>query len=148
MLSVILFVAVPFWGSAQRLVYKEKVPQIVVTSLILGDVPMKAAPAYIDFFILGSPQNDKQIAALQEIASQFKYEVNFILITKDDVDKVKEYFQEKDVNFTVYHDEEGETFKNFGVKFVPFAVLVDKKGNFIWQGKNTTINENIIYQVL
>ncbi|MFI3322345.1 MAG: TlpA disulfide reductase family protein [Rikenellaceae bacterium] len=129
---------------AQRLIYNKHIPHIEIESIIKGKPIEKGKAIYIDFFILNSDQNSRELAALESFAARYSDKVNFVLIVKDNKEDVESFFKEKPVSYSIYYDLEGSTFSSFGVKFVPLSVLSDKKGNFIWQGKSSSLSDEII----
>lgn len=147
-LQLFILLILPLSSSAQRLVYNEKAPKMEAKDIIAGQKTIKDLPTYIDFFVLNSPQNEEQLEILEKAAKIYNQQINFLLISKDDRSELEIYFKDRDPSYTVMVDFEGKTFSNFDVKFIPFSVMIDRKGNFIWQGKNSTLSESIIRQVI
>ncbi|MEG1635275.1 MAG: redoxin domain-containing protein [Rikenellaceae bacterium] len=147
-LRVLLLLMLPIGANAQRLIYNERAPKIEGKEIITGAKAIKDRPTYIDFFVLDSPQNDEQLKMLEKISNIYNNQMNFILISKDSKEELMKFFEGKNPSYTVLLDLDGRTFKNYNIKFIPFSVLIDKKGVFIWQGKNSTITGSILDQVL
>lgn len=45
-------------------------------------------------------------------------------------------------------DKKGEFHKLFGVRYIPFTVIVNHKGKILWQGNLSTLSDKIIEKVL
>lgn len=146
-LQLIILSLLPILASAQRLVYNEKAPKIEA-DIIIGEKINKDLPIYIDFFVLNSPQNESQLEKLEKMAKIYHKQINFVVISKDEKDEIIDYFKDKNPSYTVMIDTEGETFQNYNIKFVPFSVMINKKGDFVWQGKNSSLSESIIKKVI
>ena len=151
-LLTLLFIATISSSMAQRLIYGEKAPDIVVRSILMGDAIPKGMPIYLDFFSVKSADNDRQMLSLSNLARAYNKQIYFAIITNDNEEDVVKYFTEygktNDVNFSILLDSDGSSFKNFNIKFVPSSILMNKKGNFIWQGKSSDIDERTINQVI
>ncbi len=151
-LLALLFVMMVSSSMAQRLIHNQKAPDIIIKSAVVGERIPKGKPIYIDFFSINSSDNERQLLNLSNLARSYGEHIYFTIITNNGEAEIKEYFSEyakkNDVNFSVLVDDAGQTFSNYNIKFVPNAVLVDKKGRFVWQGKSSNIDEYTIRQVL
>lgn len=150
---LILFVIITIGDTlAQRLVYNQKAPEIVVKSTLKGDKIPKSKPIYIEFFSTNCSDNKRQLRSLSNLSKSYGDQIYFAIITKDNLEDVEAYFsnyaKEYDLNFSILLDNAGASFTNFNIKFIPNAVLIDSKGRFIWQGKSSNIDENTIQKLL
>lgn len=130
--------------NAQKLVFNEKAPQINGDEYIIGSAIKKNVPSYINFFVLGNNSNEQDLAKMNEFAARYKDNVNFIVVANGDKDKIQDYFKDKKVSYVVLYDSKGKAFVDYGIKYVPIAIITDKRGYFVWQGKTSILTDEII----
>lgn len=132
----------------QRLIYNDKAPSLAIKEVVKGAKPSKGKALLIDFLVLGGEQTSVQLQALDALAAKHSSQVNFVTISNDDIATLKEYFGSKDIKYSVLLDDEGESFSLYDVKYVPKAVLLDAKGNFVWTGKTTQLTDDLLLQYI
>jgi thiol-disulfide isomerase/thioredoxin len=76
----------------------------------------------------------KNMPLLDEFYKKHKDDVEVLAIDmEDDLDMLEEYFKDKEnaVSFKILHDPEAKTKKDYPFQFIPYMVLIDKKGKVI-----------------
>lgn len=114
--TVIFAVGLVFTGSAQRLVIGERAPE-------LRGVADDHLPTWIVFV---HPQNSQTPAVLTYAQSLTR------TLADEDVE----------VGLTIVTDN--KVFAEFGLQYVPFSILVDKKHRILWMGNPMQLNSEII----
>lgn len=142
LLTLILFIAA-FTAKAQKLVIGEKSPDMKVKEWLSGQ-PTEGGLRFVEFFHTSSKQCVARLATIDGVAKKYKGRLSVILIAKEPADKVKAVVSPGSKAFYTAIDDAGKTFDSFGVQFVPFSVLVDKKGRVIWFGNPSSFDESII----
>ena len=51
-------------------------------------------------------------------------------------------------NTCVAFDDAGRSFRNFGVKFIPFCVICNKRKAVMWCGHAGTLNQQVIDRII
>lgn len=145
---VLLFsIATSISASAQKLMIGEKTPELRVSEW-LKEKPQSGKKIYvIEFAHTTSPPSMSRLERLNNLAKS-KPDINIILLFKESKDIVHNHTRHINYNFFVAIDNEGKTFSSYGVNFVPFSIIIDKKGHAIWFGNSDQLNDNIINEAL
>lgn len=144
MLLVALLAVCPL--RAQHAVLGERVPEIR-SDKWLGNIEPAAAPrTVIAFFTTANPASLKALTHLGDLLSRQPERMRVILVTRDDEASVAEavnpYLSSR---MTVAFDADHKIFKNFGVQYVPFCLLVDTRSHrLLWQGNPQQLTETIL----
>ena len=81
----------------------------------------------------------KRIPVLDDLARRQAGKVSVVLLSREGADKIVPLFEGTNYAFAVALDDEGKTFDAYGVKFVPFSVLLDAKGRVLWFGNSSRL---------
>ncbi len=141
LLALVFVAATQLWG--QRIAkYGEKAPALPQLQFILDNRASYDGKAlYIEFFKSDSPHSIELLEDLERFAKRYKGRINFLLIDCEDGAKLKEIYQGKDIHFSIATDAEHKAFKQYNVEYIPTSVLIDRKGNFIWQGRSSEVSD-------
>lgn len=147
---ILLFASVSAFVSVfaqKRMAVGDKTAGITATEWLKGFSPSNV-PVYINFFSLNSAQSKDEMQQFEHFAAAYKDKIAFVLITKDEKEKMKGYLEGTAPSYSVALDGNGQTFGDYGVMYVPFGVLIDAKGRFVWQGKTSQLNDQILEKAL
>lgn len=147
LLLLLLSTAISLSASAQRLMIGEKTPDIKVAEWLNGSPQTGKSIYLIEFAHTTSPPSMARLSKLNDIAKS-KPNINVILLFKESKDIVLGHLKHVDYKFFIAIDNQGKTFSSYGVNFVPFSIIVNKKGHAIWFGNSDQLNENIINKAL
>lgn len=133
---------------AQKLVIGEKAPDLKVKEW-LSEKPSGGNQAeLIEFFHTSSKQCSSRLAILNATAQKYAGKLTVILVAKEPADKIRPAVSPGNKKFATAIDDAGKTFENYGVQFVPFSVLVDKKGKVVWFGNPSSLTDDTISKAL
>ncbi len=138
--SIVLF----DFASAQTIITGEKTPELKVSQWLNSNKIRSDTPTLLEFFVSQSIPSQKRLPILDALAKQYKGGLNIIIISKENQNKIMPLLNGKDYSFAVAIDDEGKTFSNYGVQFVPFSVLTDAKGKVVWFGNSCHLTNDII----
>ena len=121
---------------AQNLVIGARVADLKVSEYVVGQQPDDNRPVLVEFFFSASEPSRKRIPVLDDLARRQAGKVSVVLLSREGADKIVPLFEGTNYAFAVALDDEGKTFDAYGVKFVPFSVLLDAKGRVWWFGNS------------
>ena len=132
----------------QRLVIGEKAPEIRVVQWDGASPSIAGKPYLVDFFLSSNDQCVANLPKLNSLQSTHKENLNVIVIARESADKVQPFINGKGYGFYTGLDDGGKTFSGYGVRFVPFAALVDARGRLVWTGNVAGLTPDIIDKAL
>ena len=106
---------------------------------VVGQQPDDNRPVLVEFFFSASEPSRKRIPVLDDLARRQAGKVSVVLLSREGADKIVPLFEGTNYAFAVALDDEGKTFDAYGVKFVPFSVLLDAKGRVLWFGNSSRL---------
>ncbi len=133
---------------AQHVALKERIPKIK-TDLWLDDrEPKKAQYTYIEFVHSKTSSCIRTFRQIQEDKAYFGENMRAIIITKESPEQISSALREC-VNEYIHvaFDAEGDVFNLFGVKYVPFGIIIDHRRKALWFGNPATVNEDFFSKI-
>lgn len=119
-------------AQAQRMVIGSKVPDLKKIQW-LGNTPPSGKSSFIEFYQSTNSTSKQYFPKLKDIRN-YNSNINIIVLTRENNDAIAELVREHGSEYYFGYDPQGDVFTSFGVKFVPFSMAVDPKGNLQWQG--------------
>lgn len=145
-----LWIAIVLWfgcgsASAQNVALGERVPEIKCETWLGGVRPAEAHATVILFFSASNPACVTSLERLHALSEESDGRLRVIVVTRDDEARVAPVatpcLSERTV---VAFDADGKIYRNFGVDYVPFAVLTDARNRVLWQGNSLRLNETVL----
>lgn len=133
-------------AGAQDLVIGEKVD--IKAVYLDASRPEGGKPIMLEFFVSRVPGAPERVKALDKLASDYSGRMSVVLVTREPQGAVESTFKGKGYSFYVALDDNDRTFKDFGVRYVPYAVLLDSKGRVAWFGNPSTLDDRAITDAL
>ncbi|MBE6210998.1 MAG: hypothetical protein E7130_05160 [Rikenellaceae bacterium] len=133
---------------AQRVALEEQIPKIK-TDLWLDDKePAKARFTYIEFVHSKTVPCIRTFLKIQDDHARFGEDLRAIIITKEDPEQISSALRECVTDYVnVAFDPEGEIFRSFGVRYVPFGIIIDHKRKALWFGNPITVSEDFFSKI-
>lgn len=139
----LLVLTAAFIGSAgaQKLVIGSRVPSIKGDKDVewLSSAPTKDKAMLIDFFSTDNPSCIKEYALLKPIIEQWEAELDIVIISQGDSPEFRSMVDADGGRYSFALDADGNVFAAYGVRYLPFYMLVNAKGEMIWQGNISTL---------
>ena len=129
---------------AQRLVIGEKAPDIKIVEWLDGKAAAGGKATLIDFFHSSNEQCVSNLAKLNSLHGAYGSRMNVIAVSREGMDKLQPFVSGKGYGFYAGLDDAGKTFTAYGVRFVPFAALIDARGRLVWTGNVASLTNDII----
>ena len=132
-------------ASAQNTALGERVSEIKNETWLGGIRPAEAPATVILFFSVSNPACVTSLERLHALVEKSDGRLRVIAVTRDDETRVAPvatpYLSER---MAVAFDTDGKLHKNFGINYVPFALLTDARNRVLWQGNSLQLNETIL----
>lgn len=140
-LSMLLSVAAAGSVTAQRIAYDERTPRINPKKCKWLDdrIPMESDFVYIGFIYSRSHTCLEFCYGIGQQLERMEHPPQVILVTREPADMIDSHLREcigERVGTII--DESGRIFRAFGVRYVPFGVLVDGRRRALWFGNPLT----------
>lgn len=147
--AALVFVMASTSVKAQNIILEEKVPDSKIRAWLMDLQPDAADYTCIFFHHSQSPRCRECLPKVKKIVDSSEGKLNMVIITKEDYSKagvtLTEYLNDK---VGVAFDDGGRTFIAYGVRFIPFCVIYDKKGYAVWCGHAKSFNEKVFDRIL
>lgn len=131
-------------AQAQRLIIGEKAPDIKIAEWLGGKAAAGGKATLIDFFHSSNEQCVANLEKLNSLHSAYGSRMNVIAVSRESLDKLQPFVSGKGYGFYAGIDDGGKTFTAYGVRFVPFAALIDTRGRLVWTGNVAALTNDMI----
>jgi thiol-disulfide isomerase/thioredoxin len=106
-------------------------------------------PMIVEFWATWCPPCRTSIPHLNEIHEKFKDKGLVVIgVTDETRSKIRKFMEEVPMHYAVARDSKNKLAKEFGVKGIPHALVVDKSGKIVWEGHPKSLKDKDIEPVL
>lgn len=134
---------------AQNVIIGDKIPKIKSNAWLMDAEPDTAPYTCIIFYHSESELCNMALHKVKELCREYKRVLNIVIVTKEDYSIAGVALTSALDNYTgVLFDNGGRIFRDFGVKFIPFAVIHDSKHKIVWCGNATTLSKDIFRNIV
>lgn len=135
-------------AAAENVIIGDKLPDMSIKKWLMDTQPSDAEYTCILFFHSKSDLCQKTLSKLKRYTKQWGEKLNLIIITKENYSEVGvSLTQHLDERIGVAFDDNGRTFRYFGVKFIPYCVISQKK-RVEWCGNGALLNDKTLENIL
>lgn len=145
-IAALLLAALPL--SAQRLVIGERAPELKVERWLSAAPVAGTKAVMVEFFHSANQSSVERLARLDELARNNKDKLTVIIVTKESDPAVTGRLLEGNPSYYSAYDGGGAAFTSFGARYVPYAVIFDKRGRVLWVGNPSSLSDNDIATIL
>ena len=136
-------------ATAQNVIIGEKVPEMRIKQWLMDLQPEAAVFTCIVFHHSESLLCRQCLEKVKELADNFGRRLNVVIVTKESYSKAGTTMtQHLDDRIGVAFDDNGRTFRYFGIKFIPYCVITNHKRRAVWCGNGNLLNERIIHKII
>ena len=136
-------------ATAQNIIIGEKVPEMRIKQWLMDLQPESADFTCIVFHHSESPLCRQCLSKVKQLVKNFEQSINVVVVTKEAYNKAGTTLTEQLTGRTcVAFDDNGRTFRYFGVKFIPFCVITNHKRRALWCGNGNSLNETILQEII
>ena len=133
-------------ATAQNIALGERVPELKIQTWLDNRQPEPAPTTYIEFFHSTNPACKTSLERLKEITGKSGTKLRVIVVTKEDPAKIapllRPYLSER-IGVAL---DAARGFELFGVRYVPFGVLTDRRNRALWMGNTLQFDEETIQE--
>ncbi len=103
----------------------------------------------IDFYSSDNPSSVEFYSRnIDRIYGAVTDNVEIVVLSNKLTDDFKKLIEEDGAKYVFGHDSKATLFKLFGVKYIPYTVVVDNKGKVLWQGDLSKLTDSQLQKIL
>lgn len=131
----------------------DKAPEIKIAKF-LKNAPkekdnFKGKTLFLEFWATWCGPCKKMIPEINELVKKYKSDkVVFVSMTQEEEAKVNTFMKSTEMSAAIALDDKGLTNKNYGIKFIPFMVIINPNGIIDYAGHPGDISDEIIAEYL
>lgn len=119
-------------AEAQKLVIGSKMPDLTGVQW-LTKAPKSTKSIFLDFYQSTNSTCVANIDKIEKVISK-QPKLSVVIITRENNAAIKSLVNKYGSDYAIGYDPDGKIYSAFGVKFVPFSMIFDAKGEMAWQG--------------
>ena len=148
-ITALLFIlCLSFKAMGENIIIGERLPDISIRKWLMDTQPMNAEYTCILFYHSKSKLCQKSLETIKQYISTHNKSLNVIILTKEEYSRAGVALTRHLNDYTgVAFDDNGRTFRYFGVKYIPFCVI-SRKNKAVWCGNGNLLNDNILDKIL
>lgn len=128
-------------ASGQNIVLGERVPDLHAAAWLDNRSPKPETFTYIEFFHTSSPAGLTTLDHLKRIAENPRTKISVVVATCEKTEKIEALLRPYLSERIAVAIDAARGFELFGVRYVPFGVLTDRKGRAVWMGNTLQFEE-------
>ena len=135
-------------ASAQRVALGERIPKIKAERWLDDKSPEKSKYTYVEFVHSRTVPCLQTFLQIQSDNAYFGDNLRAIIITKESPEQISAELRKCVTEYVnVAFDVEGEIFRDFGVHYVPFGIIIDHRRKALWFGNPITLKEDFLDKI-
>ncbi len=146
-LLIIIALCAIGYGGAQTIALGERTPRIKSAKWLNGNIPAENDFTYIEFIISASQPCRATVERVHTHLAD-KKSVNIVLISHESATEISEWVTKYISPSSGIIVDDTTIRKGFGVKYAPFAVIIDRKRRALWFGNPQILSKEQIEQLI
>ena len=130
-------------ASGQEIALGERVPEFRIAAWLDDRQPEAAPLTYIEFFHSSSPAGVKSLERLRDLSRREGERLRIVVVTREQVARMLRPYLSERIGVAL---DAARGFELFGVRYVPFGVLTDRRNRALWMGNTLQFDEETIQQ--
>lgn len=127
--------------SAQKLVIGDRAPELKVKSWTGAAPSLADNPVMVEFFHSSNKSSGERVKELNSIANTFSGRLVVVVVIKEQDNDARVLLDTVNRAYYIAVDDDGNTFASYGARYVPYAVISDKKGRVTWLGNPVSLKK-------
>ena len=146
MITLMVMLSLPAWG--QRLVIGERSPELKTNSWVT------AAPSYndrnvmVEFYHSSNKNSAERLAMLRSLAESSQKDLVVVVVTNESDPAVRNQLTDGNPMYHVVYDKDGDLFRSFCARYVPYAVIYDRHRRVLWVGNPSSLTDQDIVRII
>lgn len=132
---------------AQKLANGERAPEVTAAQWLTAK-PSGDKVRLIDFYHSASAEAGALLPTLDRYAEKYAGRLEVVVVAREPKEKVETALMKDSPKYHAAIDSDGKTFAAFGVRVVPFGVVVDAKGKVLWFGNPAQLDTALLEKLL
>ena len=133
-------------ASGQEIALGERVPAIRIAAWLAARQPQAAPLTSLESIHSSSPAGVKSLERLRDLSRREGERLRIVVVTREQHEKVarmlRPYLSER-IGVAL---DAARGFELFGVRYVPFGVLTDRRNRALWMGNTLQFDEETIQE--
>lgn len=146
-ISIAFIVGIWATAAAQKPIIGQRAPEVKIAQW-LTEKPAEGRAQLLVFFHSSSKQATDQLRELDDLAKKYDEKLDVTVLAREEEDKVRPLIMDCPHTYYVALDDNGKTFSNFGVQYVPFSVLIDARDKVLWFGNPAQLDAKTLIKLL
>lgn len=142
LLAALLLAALPL--SAQRLVIGERAPELKVERWLSAAPSLDNKAVMVEFFHSSNQKSADRLPQLSQLARANADKLTVVVLTREDDPTVTARLLDGNPAYYAGYDGTGAAFNSFEARYVPYAVIYDKRGRVLWVGNPSSLSDSDI----
>ena len=135
-------------AAGENIIVGERLPDMSIRKWLMDIQPTNTEYTCILFYNSTSELCQESLENIKQYISNHEKELNLIIVTKEEYSKAGVTLTRHLNDYTgVAFDDNGRTFKSFGVKYIPFCVI-SRKNRVVWCGNSLALNDTTLNKIL
>lgn len=147
LLLIIIALCAIGYGGAQTIALGERTPRIKRAKWLNGNTPTEKDFTYIEFIISTSQPCRATVERIHRHLAD-KKSVSIVLISHESATEISEWVTKYITSSSGVIVDDTAIREAFGVKYAPFAVILDRKRRALWFGNPQILEEEQIERLL
>ncbi len=142
-----LFIFSLVGSKGQNMAIGSRVPTMNPAEWYGAPLSVHNEPVLVEFFHTTNRTAEDRAVELARVAKKYDERLKVVVVTvqpreliEDVLDTTSGYFVAMDTNRKI--------FTSFGVRYVPYSVIIDARGRLAWIGNSSTLTDDIIEEYL
>lgn len=127
----------------QNMAIGTKVSNIVPSEWYGAQLSVQNEPVLVEFFHTANRDAAARAAELARLAAKYDGKMKVVVVTSQPREIVEDLLNTASGYFVAI-DTNRKIHLAYGVKYVPYSVIVDSKGRLVWLGNSKTLTDSLI----
>lgn len=142
-ITLLALVSTAMVCNGQNMAIGTKVPAIAPAEWYGAPMVVQSEPILVEFFHTSNRDAAARAIELTRLAKKYDGKMKVVVITTQPRELVEEMVDTASGYFVAI-DADRKIHTAYGVKYVPYSVIVDNKGRLAWLGNSKTLTDKLI----
>ncbi len=131
----------------QNMAIGSRVPSMNPAEWYGASLSVHNEPVLVEFFHTTNRTADQRAAELARVAKKYDERLKIVVVTVEPRELIEDLLNTTSGYFVAI-DTNRKIFTSFGVRYVPYSVIIDSRGRLAWIGNSATLTDAVIEEHL